>query len=75
MNQTMSLKDVSRLLNVKPYRLEYLLANRIVCEPAERIGRQTSIYARGSCASWRTHFEIKLPDSRGCGGARQTVGA
>ncbi len=37
MNQTMSLRDVAALLNVKPYRIEYLLANGIIPEPEQRI--------------------------------------
>ena len=37
MQSTMSLRDVAALLNVKPYRVEYLLANGIVPEPEQRI--------------------------------------
>jgi len=37
MQSTMSLRDVAALLNVKPYRVEYLLANGLVPEPEQRI--------------------------------------
>jgi len=62
MEQTMSLKDVSRLLNVKAYRIEYLLAHEIVPEPALRIsGRR--VFTPDDVRRLAEHFKITLPET------------
>jgi hypothetical protein len=59
---TMSLKDVSHLLNVKPYRVEYLLANDIVPEPELRIsGRR--VFTPDDVRRLAEHFGVTLPSA------------
>lgn len=60
MNQTMSLKDVARVLGVKAYRIEYLLAHGIVAEPAMRVsGRR--VFTPEDVQRLATHFGVTLP--------------
>ena len=62
MKHTMSLKDVSHLLNVKAYRIEYLLAHEIVPEPSLRIsGRR--VFTPEDVRRLAEHFKIKLPET------------
>jgi DNA-binding transcriptional MerR regulator len=62
MQNTLSLKDVARLLNVKPYRVEYLLSNQIVPEPKLRIsGRR--VFGIEDVRRLAEHFKVKLPET------------
>ncbi len=60
MKHTMSLGDVSRLLNIRPHRLEYAIANRLVREPVERIAGKR-VFVPADVRRLATHFGIKLP--------------
>lgn len=60
MKHTMSLGDVSRLLDIRPHRLEYAIANRLVCEPAERIAGKR-VFAPVDVRRLARHFGVKLP--------------
>ncbi len=60
MKHTMSLGDVSRLLNIRPHRLEYAISNRLVREPAERIAGKR-VFMPADVRRLATHFGIKLP--------------
>jgi DNA-binding transcriptional MerR regulator len=56
--EQMSLKDVSALLGVKAYRVEYLLAHGLVPEPQLRIsGRR--VFGPKDVANIRAHFAKK----------------
>ena len=56
----MSLKDVAALLNVKAYRVEYLLAHGLVPEPQLRIsGRR--VFSASDLEALRKHFTTKTP--------------
>jgi DNA-binding transcriptional MerR regulator len=58
----MSLKDVARVLNIKPYRIEYLLANGIVPEPQLRVaGRR--LFTPDDVRRLAKHFGVKLPET------------
>ena len=60
MKSTMSLKDVARMLGVKAYRIEYLLAHQIVQEPALRVsGRR--VFGPEDVQRLATHFGVTLP--------------
>jgi len=63
MKRTMSLKDVSHHLGgIKPYRIEYLLANGIVPEPELRIsGRR--VFTPDDLQRLAKHFGVKLPET------------
>ena len=59
----MSLKDISALLNVKAYRVEYLLTHGLVPEPKLRIsGRR--VFGPEDVANLRAHFASKLPAAK-----------
>ena len=60
MKHTMSLGDVSRLLNIRPHRLEYAIANRLVRETAERVGGHR-VFTPADVRRLAAHFGIKLP--------------
>lgn len=63
MEQTMSLKDVSALLGVKAYRVEYVLAHGLVPEPKLRIsGRR--VFGPEDMANLRAHFGSKTPGAK-----------
>jgi DNA-binding transcriptional MerR regulator len=54
----MSLKDVAAALNVKAYRVEYLLAHGLVPEPKLRIsGRR--VFTTRDLETLRKHFSSK----------------
>ncbi len=54
----MSLKDISALLNVKAYRVEYLLTHGLVPEPKLRIsGRR--VFGPEDLANLKAHFGRK----------------
>jgi DNA-binding transcriptional MerR regulator len=56
----MSLGAVAALLKVKPYRVEYLLANGLVPEPEMRVsGRR--VFAVDDVRRLAAHFKITLP--------------
>jgi len=56
----MSLKDVAALLNVKAYRVEYLLAHGLVPEPQLRIsGRR--VFSASDLEALRQHLSSKTP--------------
>ena len=58
--EQMSLKDVSALLGVKAYRVEYLLAHGLAPEPKLRIsGRR--VFSSEDVANLRAHFTPKMP--------------
>jgi DNA-binding transcriptional MerR regulator len=58
--EQMSLKDVSALLGVKAYRVEYLLAHGLVPEPQLRIsGRR--VFTASDLEALRKHFSSKTP--------------
>ena len=56
--EQMSLKDVAALLNVRAYRIEYLLQHGLVPEPQLRIsGRR--VFGPKDVANIRAHFAKK----------------
>lgn len=58
--EQMSLKDIAALLNVKAYRIEYLLAHGLVPEPKLRIsGRR--VFSASDLEALRKHFNSKTP--------------
>jgi DNA-binding transcriptional MerR regulator len=58
--EQMSLKDIAALLNVKAYRIEYLLAHGLVAEPQLRIsGRR--VFSASDLDALRKHFSSKTP--------------
>ena len=58
--EQMSLKDVARLLGVKAYRVEYLLAHGHVPEPQLRIsGRR--VFSASDLEVIRKHLSSKSP--------------
>ncbi len=60
MSNSMSLKDVARLLGVKAYRIEYLLSHEIIAEPAQRVsGRR--VFMPEDVQRLAAHFGVKLP--------------
>ena len=62
MQQTWSLKDVARLLGVKAYRVEYVLAHEIIPEPVQKVsGRR--IFSPEDLHRLAEHFKVKLPES------------
>jgi len=62
MEQTMSLKDVARLLGIKAYRLQYVFVHGVVPEPSLRIsGRR--IFTPADVRRLAEHFKIKLPET------------
>jgi DNA-binding transcriptional MerR regulator len=63
MNQTLSLKDVARVLNIKPYRIEYLLANGIVPEPTLRLAGRRAFTRDEDLPRLAKHFGVKLPET------------
>ncbi|MGA2257228.1 MAG: MerR family transcriptional regulator [Thermoguttaceae bacterium] len=62
MKHTMSLGDVSRLLNIRPHRLEYAITNRLVREPAERIGGHR-VFTLADVRRLAAHFGVTLPSA------------
>ena len=58
--EQMSLKDVARLLGVKAYRVEYVLAHEIVAEPACKIGGRRA-FAPADVRRLAAHFKVTLP--------------
>jgi DNA-binding transcriptional MerR regulator len=68
----MSLKDVARVLDIKPYRIEYLLANGIVPEPQLRVaGRR--LFTPDDVQRLAKHFGVKLPETEVEGTAAEPV--
>jgi hypothetical protein len=62
MNQTMSLKDVARLLGVKAYRIQYAFIHEAIPEPEQRVsGRR--IFVPEDVRRLAKHFNVKLPDT------------
>ena len=60
MNENMSLKDVAALLNVKAYRVEYLLAHGLVPEPKLRIsGRR--VFSASDLEALHKYLSSKTP--------------
>ena len=58
--EQMSLKDVSAVLGVKAYRVEYLLAHGLVPEPKLRVsGRR--VFTASDLETLRKHFTTKSP--------------
>lgn len=60
MKHTMSLRDVSDLLNVKPYRIEYLFANKLLPEPDLRVGGRR-VFTPEDVQRLAKHFSVTLP--------------
>ncbi len=60
MKKTMGLGDVSRLLNIRQHRLSYVLDNRLVCEPAERIAGKR-VFTPADVRRLAKHFGVILP--------------
>ncbi len=63
MKHTMSLGDVSRLLNIRPHRLEYAIANRLVRETAERVGGHR-VFTPADVRRLAKHFGVILPTTK-----------
>ena len=59
MEQTMSLKDVARLLGVKAYRVQYVFIHGVVPEPKLRIsGRR--VFQPADVRRLAAHFGVEL---------------
>jgi len=56
----MSLQTVSRLLGVRPHRIEYCLSNQLVPEPKLRIAGKR-IFTPADVRRLATHFKVTLP--------------
>ncbi len=56
----MSLQTVSRLLGVRPHRIEYALSNQIVAEPKLRLAGKR-IFSEADRRRLAAHFKVKLP--------------
>lgn len=61
MSQQMTLKDVARVLRVKPYRVDYALTNGLVEEPALRISNRR-IFQAEDVERLARHFGVKLQE-------------
>jgi len=60
MQNTMSLKDVSRKLNIQSYRIQYVYVHGLVAEPLQRIsGRR--VFTPDDVHRLAEHFKVKLP--------------
>jgi len=58
----LTLKDVASILNVKPYRINYVLATKLVPEPASRFGNKR-IFTEQDLQRLRDHFTAKREPS------------
>jgi hypothetical protein len=54
----LTLKNVASILNVKPYRINYVLATKLVPEPASRFGNKR-IFTQQDLQRLRDHFSAK----------------
>ncbi len=54
------LKDVARVLKVKPYQIAYALSVGLVSEPTLRISNKR-IFAAEDVARLAEHFKVELP--------------
>jgi DNA-binding transcriptional MerR regulator len=68
----LSLKDVARDLQVKPYQIGYALSIRAVPEPALRVGNRR-VFQPADVRRLAAHFGIEIPESR-AGAAREAAG-
>ena len=58
----LTLKDVASILDVKPYRINYVLATKLVPEPARRFGNKR-IFTEQDLQRLREHFAAKRSPS------------
>ena len=54
----LTLKNVASILNVKPYRINYVLATKLVPEPASRFGNKR-IFTEEDLQRLRDYFSAK----------------
>ena len=59
MEKLLTLKDAAAVLNVKPYRIGYVLAVKLVPEPALRVGNKR-IFTQQDLERLADHFRVKL---------------
>jgi hypothetical protein len=59
MQAGLSLKDVSRMLHVKPYRITYALSTGLVAEPALRVHNKR-VFRSKDVERLATHFQVDL---------------
>lgn len=60
--QQLTLKNVASILNVKPYRINYVLATKLVPEPASRFGNKR-IFTEQDLQRLRDYFTAKREPS------------
>jgi len=58
----LSLKNVAELLRVKPYRIHYVLAVKLLPEPVLRVGNKR-VFTQDDITRLAAHFGVKLPDT------------
>jgi DNA-binding transcriptional MerR regulator len=63
MKTHMSLKDVARLLKVKPYRVTYALTTGLVPEPTLRISNKR-IFQAEDVRRLAKHFGVELKEKK-----------
>ena len=60
----LTLKNVASILNVKPYRINYVLATKLVPEPVSRFGNKR-IFTEEDLQRLRDYFTAKrVPSTR-----------
>jgi len=59
MEKLLTLKDAAALLNIKPYRIGYVLAVKLVPEPALRFGNKR-VFNQQDIQRLADHFHVKL---------------
>jgi hypothetical protein len=59
MEKLLTLKDAAAVLNVKPYRIGYVLAVKLVPEPALRVGNKR-VFDQADIQRLADHFRVKL---------------
>ena len=62
MQDFLSLKNVAELLKVKPYRIHYVLAVKLLPEPVLRVGNKR-VFTQADITGLAAHFGVKLPDT------------
>jgi hypothetical protein len=69
----MSLQTVSRLLGVRPHRIEYCLSNQLVPEPKVRLAGKR-VFASEDLARLAEYFGVTLP-TEGAESVAEPIGA
>lgn len=61
MNQVYSMKEVARLLGVRPHRVGYAVSSGAVPQPSQRFGN-TRVFTTEDVRRLADHFGVRCPD-------------